>query len=276
MYLAASGAGGTTIYWTTAWEPTLLLRGDPSSCVCVLGGRRVPASVWSPSSWAGGPSSCGGGPSSCDGVPAPVWGSQLLWWGPSSCVGVPAPVWGPSSCVGVPAPVMGSQLLCGVLVPGLGVPAPQRLRQAGLRSAGSRTLPPDSAPFLLLEVRAASACPPFALLPNLSLMTIASIYHQVTTPDKILVHLIPAVSEMNLEDISLSERSQTEKATHAWLCFMNCFQGNPKRQRADYRLPGEEAEWETGNMFPVSFLGDKNFLKLDSAELWTSRCSSWF
>ena len=236
MYLAASGAGGTTIYWTTAWEPTLLLRGDPSSWVCVLGGRRVPASVWSPSSWAGGPSSCGG----------------------------------------VPAPVMGSQLLCGVLVPGLGVPAPQRLRQAGLRSAGSRTLPPDSAPFLLLEVRAASACPPFALLPNLSLMTIASIYHQVTTPDKILVHLIPAVSEMNLEDITLSERSQTEKATHAWLCFMNCFQGNPKRQRADYRLPGEEAEWETGNMFPVSFLGDKNFLKLDSAELWTSRCSSWF
>ena len=145
---------------------------------------------------------------SCVGIPAPVcvcWGvggSQLL-------CGVLAPE------LGVPAPVMGSQLLCGVLVPGLGVPAPQRLRQAGLRSAGSRTLPPDSAPFLLLEVRAASACPPFALLPNLSLMTIASIYHQVTTPDKILVHLIPAVSEMNLEDITLSERSQTEKATHA-------------------------------------------------------------
>ena len=81
-----------------------------------------------------------------------------------------------------------------------------------------------------------------------------------------MVHLIPAVSEMNLEDITLSERSQTDKATHALFCFMNCFQGNPKRQRVDYRLPGKKAEKGTGNMFPVSFLGDGNFLKLDSAE----------
>ncbi|CAI9150147.1 unnamed protein product [Rangifer tarandus platyrhynchus] len=113
------------------------------------------------------------------------------------------------------APVWGSQLLWGVLVPGLGVPAPQWLHQVSLRSAGSTKFPPDSVPFLSLEVRAASVCQPFVLLPNLSLMTIMSIYHHVTTPNKILVHLIPAVSEMNLKDITLSERSQTEKATHA-------------------------------------------------------------
>ena len=100
-------------------------------------------------------------------------------------------------------------------------------------------------------------------------MTIMSIHHHVTTSNKILVHLIPALSEINLEDITLSERSQTEKATPACFCFMSSFQGNPKRQRVDYRLPGEEAEKETGNTFAVSFLGDGNFLKLDSADGYT-------
>ena len=79
---------------------------------------------------------------------------------------------------------------------------------------------------------------------------------------------------MNLENIILSERSQTQKATKCIILFIWNFQTG-KFIETESRLmvawdSGKGEEWEvTASGYGVSSWGDESILKLDSSDDYT-------
>ena len=83
--------------------------------------------------------------------------------------------------------------------------------------------------------------------------------------------LINAPTWMNLENLMLSERSQTQKVIHYMIPFIWNVQN---RQRADYWLPGcgERGEVKRNtDGYRVSFWDDENDMRLDSGDGRTTK-----
>ena len=95
--------------------------------------------------------------------------------------------------------------------------------------------------------------------------------------------LIPVTTWMKLENILLSERSQTQKITQCinFICMKCPKEADPQKQKVDYWFP--EAEWKgqlgvTASGQEIYVWSDENVLNLDCGDDYTALCrcqKSW-